>query len=480
MTQTYAPDAAQMRTTERRAEVVILGGGSTGEAFAAALRRLDSDVGITIVERELLGGECSYFACMPSKALLRPAEIVAAARIAPGAAEALTGELDVERVFWWRDQVTDELDDSSQVRWIENLDVRLVRGDGQVLAPGVVAVDGDMLRYDHLVFATGTSAAIPPIPGLADVEYWTNREATQTREIPERLAVLGGGVVGLELGQFFQRMGSAVTLIEAETRVLPRLPEAAGTAMAEALGNDGIDVRVGARAAGVEQSAAGIQISLEDSGVVEVDRLLVATGRTPNILGLGLEQLADVEATRTGITVDDTMRAGEGVWAIGDVNGIGLLTHGGKYQARIAAINVAGGNARADHSAVPSVAYTDPQVAVAGRTEGDDLVSSTWKVNATARAAAHERPKRPGFLAVYADPARRVLVGAVAVGPEAGEWIGQVNLAIKAKISVDVLRDTIQAYPTFSEAIFFAVRDLPIEAVGTAGLRVEAARRMQT
>jgi pyruvate/2-oxoglutarate dehydrogenase complex dihydrolipoamide dehydrogenase (E3) component len=441
--------------------VVVLGGGSTGEAFAAALRRLDEDVSITLVERELVGGECSFWGCMPSKTLIRPTEVLAAARVAPGAAEAITGSLDPERILWWRDQVTDGYDDTRQAEWLEGLGVRLVRGVARVERPGLVVAGGRELEYDRLVVATGSAAAVPPIPGLAGTDFWTNREATAVEAVPQTLSVLGGGVVGVELGQFFRRLGSAVTIVEGLDRLLPRQDPDAGELLRKALEEEGVEIRVGVLAERVERTPSSFLLHLRGGETIEGSRLLVATGRRPNTEGLGLEQLG-VEIAKEGIVVDDRLRAAENVWAIGDVNGIALFTHVGKYHARVAAVNVAGGDARADHRAVPAVAFTDPQIATVGTADGEGLVTSTWEVSATSRAATYARPRRPGFLKLYADPERRVLVGAVAVGPEAGEWLGQLTLAIRAETTVDVLRDTIQPYPTFSEAIFYAVRDLAI------------------
>jgi pyruvate/2-oxoglutarate dehydrogenase complex dihydrolipoamide dehydrogenase (E3) component len=422
------------------------------------LRRLDENVSITLVERELVGGECSYYACMPSKALLRPGEALAAARNVPGAAEAVSGNLDPERVFWHRDRVTGDWDDSSQADYLAGIDVRLVRGEGRVVRPGTIDVDGQELGFERLAIATGSLPSIPPVPGLAEVAYWTNREATSAKEVPESLIVLGAGPVGCELAQVYRRLGSRVALVEIADRLLPRDDPEAGALLAEALSGDGIDVRIGVEIASVE---AGFRIRLGDGHTLDAERLLVATGRKPNVQGFGLELLG-LTIEKSGIVVDDRLRAADGVWAIGDVNGIAPFTHAGKYQARVAAADAVGLDVRADHRAMPAVTFTDPQVASVGRTTGDGLVTSTWKVDATARASTYERPKHPGFLKVFADPERAVLVGAVAVGPEAGEWLGQLTLAVKAEVSVATLRDTIQPYPTFSEAVFFAVRDLPV------------------
>jgi pyruvate/2-oxoglutarate dehydrogenase complex dihydrolipoamide dehydrogenase (E3) component len=433
--------------------VVVLGGGAVGEAFCAALRRRDADVRITLVERELLGGECTYWACMPSKTLLRAPEVVASSARTPGVTP---GSLDPERIFWWRDQVVENLDDAGHAEWVAGLNVQLIRGTGRVARPGVVEVDGQELAFEQLVVATGSSPTLPPLEGFDQIDYWTNREATTAHEIPASLVVIGAGPVGCELAQFFARLGSKVTVLDIVDRILPRDDPEAAEIIAEQLRQDGVELRLGAPAERVEP---GVRLHFGDGSPLEAERLLVAAGRTPNTADLGLEQLG-VDISNRRIEVDERLRAAENVWAIGDVNGIAMFTHVGKYQARVAAADIAGEDVRADYRAIPAVTFTDPQLASVGTTQGDGLVSGRWRL--PARASTYERPKRDGFLKLFADAERRVVVGAVAVGPEAGEWLQQVTLAIRAEVSVDVLRDTIQPYPTFSEAVFFAARELDL------------------
>jgi pyruvate/2-oxoglutarate dehydrogenase complex dihydrolipoamide dehydrogenase (E3) component len=440
--------------------VVVLGGGAAGEAFVAELRKLDQDVPITLVERERVGGECTYWACMPSKTLLRSPEIVAAARRAPGAAEAVTGELDAERIFWWRDQIVDGFDDSAQAEWLEKRGVELVRGEGRVRAPGVVVVDERELAYDALVVATGSAPSVPPVPGLEGLPFWTSRDATSAREVPASLAVLGGGAVGCELAQLHRRLGTEVDLIQIGPKLLPREDGEAGGLLAECLADEGVRVHTCTKAEAVECSYTDcFHLRVPGGEDIRADRLLIATGRRPRVDGLGLEALG-ARLEPQGVVVDERLRAADGVWAVGDVTGVALFTHVGKYQGRVAARDLAGQDVRADYRAVPAVTFTDPQVASVGRTDGEGAVSS--KREAASRHSTYERPKRKLLVKLFADPERRVLVGATIVGPEAGEWLGQLTLAVRAETPVEILRETIQPYPTFSEAIHFAVRDLPL------------------
>ena len=418
-------------------KVVVLGGGSSGEHFVGALRRLDGDAELTVVERRLVGGECSYWACMPTKTMLRSTELAAAGRHTPGVT---LGALDVQEVFRWRDWVA-ERDDSSQVDWLASMRCELVRGDGVVAEPGLVRVDGRELPYDRLVIATGSSPVVPPV--VAGRDHWTNREATETTEVPGSLLVLGGGPVGCELAQFFARAGSHVTLVQNGERLLPKVDADAAALVHAALEEDGVEIRLDA--------------SVDARDLDGFDRVLAATGRRANVEGL---DALGVELSHRGVEVDERLRAAENVWAIGDVTGIAPFTHVGKYHARVAAYDIAGRDARADHRAVPATIFTDPQVATVGTLDGR---VSRWELTSTPRLSTYERPKRPGFVKVAADPERRVLTGAVGVGPEAGEWLQQLTLAIRAEVPVETLLDVIPPYPTFSEAVFLALRDLDLD-----------------
>lgn len=394
----------------------------------------------------------------PSKTLLRPGEALAAARQAPGAREAIDGAIDVGEALGWRDFMVSDWDDTGQVSWLDDKRIELLRGFGRIAGPRRVTVDEREYEAERIVIATGSETVFPPIEGLDRLEgVWTNRDATGVKRLPASLLILGGGPVGVEIAQALGRMGVAVTIVEGEERLLPREAPPVGEALAEALRTEGIELRLGTQASAADREGDGYVLRLDGGDELRGERLLVATGRRARLDGLGLDNVG-IEPTHSAIGVDERLRAADGVWAIGDATGIMPFTHVGKYQARIAARDVLGEEARADYRAVPRVVFTDPQVAGVG--ESDGAVTGTVQLSGVARTSTctREYAERPGFLTVISDGGK--LTGAYAVGPEAGEWLQQATLAIRAEVPLEVLRDTIQPFPTFSEAFVSALGDL--------------------
>lgn len=446
-----------------RYDVVILGAGPAGEV---ALNMLGmAGLRVALIEQELIGGECSNWGCIPSKTLLRPPELRGHTTRAAGIE---TPALDWPRLSAYRDYMVSNHDDSQRIANYESAGYTVFKEAGRLDGPGRVAVNGRVLEAGAVIVCTGAEAVVPPIPGLVEAGFWTNREATELTDIPASAVIVGGGAVGVELAQFLARFGARVTLVQGPTRLADREEPAIGDALGELLEDDGVDLRLGRRAQAVRLEEGHRVVTIDDGSEARGEVLIVATGRRPRVQGIGLETVG-IEPGRRGIQVDERCRAGEGVWAAGDVTGVAAFTHVAKYQARIAAADILGQPARADYRAVPRVYFTDPEVACVGLTEADaqargiDVAAVTIDLpTSIARPYTfQEDPK--GSMGVVVDRGRSVLVGAWAVSPLASEWIHQAVLAIRAEIPLSVLNDTIAQFPSFSEAFGAALRALPTD-----------------
>jgi pyruvate/2-oxoglutarate dehydrogenase complex dihydrolipoamide dehydrogenase (E3) component len=448
-----------------QADVVVIGMGPGGEDVAG--RSAEAGLNVVGIDRELVGGECPYWGCIPSKMMIRAADLLAEARRVRGMAGDATVRPDwapvAQRI---RDEATDDWDDRVAVERFEGKGGRFLRGEGRIVGPGRVAVGDRVVEARRgVVVATGTRATIPPIPGLARVPYWTNREAIEAKELPSSLLVLGGGAVGAELAQVFARFGVEVTVVEVLERLVPGEEPEAGELLADVFAREGIAVHTGASVTAVRRDGARVTAELADDTSLAAAQILVATGRRADLAAAGLGAVG-VDESQRWVPVDDHLRVTAGVWAVGDITGKGAFTHVAMYQSPIAVADILGqDHPPADYRALPRVTFTDPEIGAVGLTEaqarahGVDVRVGATPVPQTARGWIH-KAGNDGVIKLVEDAGRGVLVGATAMAPTGGEILGLLTLAVHAEVPTDRMRQMIYAYPTFHRGVEDALRDL--------------------